>query len=415
MSIYDLDSRPTLRNVEPVQVAAQGRSVIGLRDPLQLTNHMICLHPDALHVLAMMDGSHSLRDIQAALTRMTGSIVFMNEIEGLVQKLDEACLLQGDRFKQAYETKVAHYKSMPFRPCSHAGLSYSADPETLKREVTDFFLSNNGPGLPEYGSDNRRPVGLIAPHIDVRSGGTCFAKAYQALGSGLFSDVYVIFGTGHAGVEGLFAAANLDFETPLGIVETDREFVGELGLSLGRDPAAEEILHATEHVIEFQLIFLQHVLSGRHKFTVVPILCSLSHHMFRENSPLTEERQKFDEFCAAIRKVCNRNSKKVCFIASADLDHIGPRYGDSFVPHKGTVNDALEKDRRMLNSLERLDLGGFIQQIVQENDSRRICGFSPIISMFNCMDATEGRLLGIDFAQVDDKNSFVSFTSMIFH
>lgn len=415
MQGYDPDCRPRLRKVEPVQIAAQGRQAVGLRDPLELTNHMVCLHPDALYLLAMMDGKHSLRDIQAELTRMTGTIVFMNEIEALVGKLDEAYLLHGERFDEAYRTKVDHYRTMPRRPSCHAGISYSSDPETLRKELTAFFTSENGPGLPEYGSDDRRPVGLIAPHIDVRSGGSCFARAYQSLGSGRFSDVYVIFGTGHAGVEGVFTATNLDFETPLGIVETDREFVRELGTLLGRDPAAEEILHATEHVIEFQLIFLQYILSGRHKFTVVPVLCSMSHHLFQGHEALKEQKQKFDDFCRAVKEVCGRNSKTVCFIASADLDHIGPRYGDSFVPHRGTVKDSLDKDRLMLGCLERLDISGFIQQITRENDSRRICGFSPITAMFNCMDATEGRLLGVDFAQVDDKNSFVSFASMIFH
>ncbi|MBI5249846.1 MAG: AmmeMemoRadiSam system protein B [Desulfomonile tiedjei] len=388
---------------------------MGLRDPLQLTDHMVCLQPEALHVLAMLDGTHSLRDIQTELSRMTGSIVFMEDIEALVGTLDEAYLLHGDRFKEAYESKVARYRKQPRRPCSHAGMSYSADPEALRKELTDFFVQQNGPGLPEYGSDDRRPVGLIAPHIDVRAGGNCFAKAYQSLGSGQSSDVYVIFGTGHAGVEGVFTATNLDFETPLGVVETDRDFVRELGSLLGRDPAAEEILHAAEHVIEFQLIFLQYILSGRHKFTVVPVLCSLSHHMFQQNGPHKEQKRHFDEFCNAVKEVCGRNSRTVCFIASADLDHIGPRYGDSFVPHRGTVKDALEKDRRMLGCLERLDLSGFVQQIAGENDSRRICGFSPITAMFNCMDAREGRLLGLDFAQVDNNNSFVSFTSMIFH
>jgi hypothetical protein len=31
------------------------------------------------------------------------------------------------------------------------------------------------------------------------------------------------------------------------------------------------------------------------------------------------------------------------------------------------------------------------------------------------MDASEGRLLSLDHAQVDDRNSFVSFASMIFY
>ena len=229
------------------------------------------------------------------------------------------------------------------------------------------------------------------------------------------SDIYVILGTGHAGVDGLFTATMLDFETPLGMVPTDRDFVSELSAQLGRDAAASEILHATEHVIEFQLIFLQHVFAGKHQFSIVPILCSLSHNIFEENQDFRNDRAIFEEFCAALRKVCQKSSKSICFIASADLDHTGPRYGDNFVPHKGTIADALTKDAGHAGVAGASRRSRLHPSRSEENDSRHICGFSPIATMFHCMDASEGRLLNLDFAQVDDRNSFVTFASMIFH
>jgi AmmeMemoRadiSam system protein B len=214
-------------------------------------------------------------------------------------------------------------------------------------------------------------------------------------------------------VEGLFTTTHLDFDTPLGRVTTDRDFLAAMEKRLGRDPSAEEMLHAQEHVIEFQVIFLQHVLGGRHDFTIVPVLCSLSHLLFDEKAGLDAQRGKFDEFCAAVREACR--SRKVCFIASADLDHIGPRYGDAFIPHEGTVRSSLEKDKELLSCLERLDIDGFIGHVAADNDARRVCGFSPITTMFHCMDAGRGRLLSLDYAGVDERNSFVSFASMIFY
>jgi hypothetical protein len=285
----------------------------------------------------------------------------------------------------------------------------------LQQDLTAFFEGNNGPGLPQYRSTPRRPVGLIAPHIDISSGGACFAKAYHALAEGQPSDIYVILGTGHAGVEAKFTATRLDFQTPLGTVRTDRDFLDALSVKLGRDAAAEEILHATEHVIEFQVVFLQHVLARNHSFAVVPILCSLHHHLFSGTEAFAEERRLFEEFCMALKDICRESGKTVCFIASADLDHIGPRYGDSFVPHKGTVAGALEKDEDLLRGLERMDVDGFVRTVARENDSRRICGFSPIATMFHCMEASQGKLLALDYAQVDERSSFVSFASMIFH
>jgi AmmeMemoRadiSam system protein B len=285
----------------------------------------------------------------------------------------------------------------------------------LKEEVNEFFARNDGPGLPEFFSGTERPKGLVAPHIDVRAGAGCFAQAYHALATGQPSDIYVILGTGHAGVERMFTATNLDFQTPLGTAHIDHEFVDALSDELGRDAAAEEILHANEHVIEFQLIFLQYLMSNRHSFTIVPILCSFPHEILDQDRTQQPDRTAFDQFCHAVRQVCRRTSKSVCFIASADLAHIGPRYGDNFVPHQGTISDVLQKDMESLGYLQRIDVQGFIRSVVRENDSRRICGFPPITTMFHCMDAKQGQLLSLDFAQVDDRNSFVSFTSMIFY
>jgi AmmeMemoRadiSam system protein B len=364
-------------------------------------------------VVALLDGEHSLLDIQAELTARSGRLVYSDDIRAIVQRLDEAYLLETDRFHDAFRRKVVEYRKKPHRESSHAGISYNDDPDALQAELEAFFTGPRGPGRPDFFSDDRRPLGIIAPHIDMRSGGNCFAHAYYELASGKPSDLYVIFGTGHAGVERLFTATNLDFQTPLGKVETDREFLAELERELGADPAAEEILHAKEHVIEFQVIFLQYLFSGRHEFKIVPVLTSLSHLLFGDHPAFGDRRELFDRFCAALREVCR--SRSVCFVASADLDHIGPRYGDSFVPHAQTVTDSLEKDRDLMSCLERLDVDAFIQGVAAGNDSRRICGFSPITAMLHCMDPKEGRLLDLDFAYVDDKRSFVSFASMIFH
>ena len=413
----DLDPEfcPKLRSVEPVPVMVRGRQVIGLRAPLQLGEGMVCVQREALAVLALLDGKHTLRDIQERLTRESGQLVFLDHIRTLLDKLDEALLLDGARFRQAFQGKVEDYRKRSFRPSSHAGLSYSADAEDLKKELDALFNGDGGPGLPDYFSGTERPKGLVAPHIDVRAGGRCFAQAYHALATGQPSDIYVILGTGHAGVDGMFTATTLDFQTPLGTEHTDRDFIGALSEELGRDAAAEEILHATEHVIEFQLIFLQHMMSGRHSFSIVPILCSFPHQIFDQDGIPQPDSLIFDQFCHALREVCRKSPKSVCFIASADLAHMGPRYGDTFVPHQGTISDVLQKDAEALAHLEKLDVKAFVRSVARENDSRRICGFPPITTMLHCVDAKLGQLLSLDFAQVDDRNSFVSFTSMIFY
>lgn len=312
---FDPDFRPKLRNLEPISVMVQGRPAVGLKDPLGLRQGLLCIQREALPILALLDGAHSLRDIQENLTRQAGRLVYLDDIRTLISKLDEAVLLDGERFRAAFAQKVDEYRKSPFRPCSHAGISYSADCEALTEELDGYFTGPDGPGMPSALSDGRRPVGLIAPHIDIRAGARCFAHGYHALASGEPSDLYVILGTGHAGVEELFTATMLDFETPLGMVRTDREFVGELAEELGRDPAGSEILHTTEHVIEFQLIFLQHMLAKKHEFSIVPILCSLSHRIFEDNGAFRKDRVVFDEFSSRSEKSV-REKLKICLLHS---------------------------------------------------------------------------------------------------
>jgi MEMO1 family protein len=414
MSLEDGD-RPKLRNVELFPATVQGIQAIGIRDPLQVTERELYIRREWIFLLSMLDGSHSLRDIQLELSRQFGQLVFMDKIRELLAQLDEAYLLEGERFAEALEKRLAAYRSHRFRPCSHMGTCYSADPETLCCELESYFTGDGGPGMPSFFSDPRRPQGLIAPHIDIRLGARSFARAYHHLATGQPSDIYVILGTGHKGVQGLFTATTLDFQTPLGTVTTDRDFLAVLESHLGKDPSAEELLHATEHVIEFQVLFLQFMLSSRHDFTIVPILCWLPHHLFVEDHAFARERSQFYDFCRALKDACRSQSKSVCFIASADLDHIGPRYGDAFVPHAGTTSETLRKDSELLSLLERLDTDAFVREVARENDARRICGFSPIATMFHAIEPTEGRMLDLDYATVDDKQSFVSFASMIFH
>ncbi len=410
---FDNNSCPRLRNVEPVRVLMQGRDAIALKDPLQLSDQVLCVDAQTIQVLALLDGRRSLLDIQEHLTRTTGQLVPSEDIIMMLEKLEELFLLEGERAASAFRDRVTRYRELPFRECSHAGASYPADPDELRTQLDSFYTEDGGPGSLELGTDGRKPVGLIAPHIDVRAGGKSFAHAYHALAAGAPSDVYVIFGTGHAGVESLFTATTLDFQTPLGTVTTNREIIQNLSDELGRDAAGEEILHATEHVIEFQVLFLQHLLGARRDFTIVPVLVSLAPDYLSEDTRYEAQRGLFDEFCDALRNVCR--SESVCFIASADLDHIGPRYGDQFMPTEQTVSDILEKDRELTALLERVDSDAFVGEVARSNETRRICGFSPIAAMLKCMDASEGKLLDLDFAYVDDKSSFVSFASMIFY
>jgi hypothetical protein len=410
----DPQHRPKLRNIEPVPAVIDGRSVIVLKDPLGLSDQTLILDRPGLALLSLFNGAHTLREIQYLLARGSGETAPMEAIESVLDKLDQLCLLEGENYRRALELKAREYRNSPARPASHAGFAYSSDPEELGKDLDAFYSADTGEGPLELHLEERAAKGLIAPHIDIRAGGPCFAKGYRALAKGPPPDLFIILGTGHGGVNNLFTVGSLDYETPFGIVKTDREFVRALSEEMDEDVAQEEILHKSEHVIEFQVIFLKHLYKEK-PFKVAPILCSLSHLFFDPGAGFEESKSRFDKFCGALSRVSGAQDGSVCYIASADLDHIGPRYGDQFSPNQAHINNSLERDRLLMESLERLDLDGFISGISKDNDAGRVCGFSPIVAMLSCMEATQGHLLDLDYSEVDEKGSFVSFASMIFY
>ncbi|HEV3256393.1 MAG TPA: hypothetical protein VG013_05880, partial [Gemmataceae bacterium] len=75
----------------------------------------------------MLDGRHTLRDIQAETMRLAGGeLVPLEAFTALVEKLDEALFLDGPRFRKHVDG--------PIREPSCIGC-YEAEPEALRRQL----------------------------------------------------------------------------------------------------------------------------------------------------------------------------------------------------------------------------------------------------------------------------------------
>ena len=144
------------------------------------------------------------------------------------------------------------------------------------------------------------------------------------------------------------------------------------------------------------------------------MLCSFS---YRElcSSPYAERtRPLFWKFIEGVRKAEAQSGRRVCWIASVDLAHIGPRYGDSFRPTEEDIKNVSVKDLEMLDQVAAADAENFFRLVQEERDERRICGFSPLYTLLNLMDDQTGRLLAHDHSIMDPTGSFVTYASMVF-
>jgi len=298
---------------------------------------------------------------------------------------------------------------------AHADTSYSSQAQEFSKQAAAFFAGEKGPGLPAAEGSVRPAVrGIIAPHIDPRAGGACYAWAYKELAERCAADLFILLGTSHYGMGQLFVATAKDYHTPLGSIKSDREFVRTLQKNYSGDLFADEILHRTEHSLEFQTLFLQYVFGGKRDFNVVPILVSSFHSMVRSHIPPAQDPRVAD-FVNALKATIARSGRNVCLVAGVDFAHVGQKFGDQGPLTQEFLNWVEAEDRRLIRALENIDHADFFAQIDKDSDRRRVCGFSPMYTFLQVIDATRGKLLQYDRTLESATQSSVSFASLAFY
>ncbi len=380
-----------------------------LRDRIGYAPESLVFPPPVVSILVNMNGSNSLRDLQADFMRQTGQLLYMEDLQNLVKTLDEHLFLDNDRFRSLAAKQISEFLGSPVRKMRHAGVSYPTNPEELRKRLYSFFSpENGGPGFPDAaGAHAGKIVGLVAPHIDLNAGGACFAHAYKSAAEALEPETWIVLGTGHDFVKNCFALTIKDFETPLGKVPCDTEICNELLRRTPFDIRASEYNHRTEHTIEFQAVFLSYL---QPKARIVPILCSFGHEEWRSCKDLV------DDFAQNLAELVFGEKYSVGLIASVDLAHVGPRYGDRHKPHKAAIGKNLSSDASLLKLLEQCRADDFINQINRDANSRNICGVAPLYTMAKALERrVHGSTLRQSHAIVDEQGSFVTFASMAFY
>ena len=410
---------PRLRAIEAIPVEREGESYVALRDPAGFTPSVIMVPAALLEMVALFDGEHSIVDIQADLMRRHGELITREHIETLIEALDQHGFLESPAFAARRAAIEQEFHSAPSRPATHAGGAYADDPATLRAAMDAFFTSPDGPGPigppaqpgAAGASGGGPPVrGLVAPHIDFHRGGPAYAWAYRDLAERGDADLFVIFGTCHAGMADPFALTRKDFDTPLGPARVDREFVDGLAARAKQDCFGSELAHRTEHSIEFQAVFLQYLYAGRRDVSVVPVLTSFVHEaMARGRRP--EDDPRVRAFLDALAETTAASRRKIAFIAGADLAHMGTRFGDAPVS-PAELEIIGREDRAMLERVEAGDAEGFFESVRADNDRRRICGLSPIYTLLRALGGAPGRLRR--YGQWPDPEGVVTFASVVY-
>jgi len=415
-----MDDLPKLRLIDAFPVEQDGKTVIYLKDPLNLATPL-GVSPVGYFILAHFDGRRSLTDIQDAYAKQFSSVLPSEQLQTFIEMLDEHYYLQSDRFRAHQDAIVQEFRGLPTRPPAHVGGVYKADPGELAAQLDGFFTAAQGPGLPNGQTLGLTPKAIVAPHIDFHRGGPGYAWAYKSLAESDGADLYILLGTSHYSGRTPYILTFKDFATPLGPVETDREFVQSLQAKCAEDCFVDEYLHRSEHSLEFQVVFLKYIaqkraeLTGRpdKPFKIVPILVSSFHSAVASQNP-PEENSAVATFLGALRDLAEQDARRVCFVAGVDLAHVGRQFGDREPITDDFLKWVESEDRELVDRLAALDAPGFFNAIAKDQDKRRICGFSPLYSLIHLLDGARGKHLKYSQAFTPETGSAVTFTSLIF-
>ena len=402
---------PRLRPLVLLPFSDGKRQLLLVNDPLGVIRGQPVLGIETLPLLQILDGTASLNDIAAAVTRESKDIRVANVVRDFVTQLDRLLMLESPRFESAYRELRDSYHALEIRPAVMEGHAYPPDPEGLAKFLDAHFAEAERwrieAGEPEI-APNARPRALVAPHLDPRRSGPAIARAHLELGTATDAPFRVVcFGTGHSLLGDTIALTRKHFETPFGKLQCDTAFVDAVASRIGDVAYHAELGHREEHSIEFQAIYHKHRFGDRVR--IVPILCG-GFHALLDQGQTPRDDPTFEAMIEAVRESERTLGGPTVYVASADLSHVGPRFGDPALDDRAR-QEVEAKDREALEAARRGDADGWYSAIAAHEDSTRICGLGPIYALLRCTTPGEGRLLRYEQSEEKD-GSLVSIASM---
>jgi AmmeMemoRadiSam system protein B len=399
---------PRIRNINPMPAVHNGQQVYYLQDPLQLSQSSILIPQELGAIFMLCNGTRTLQAVQSALLSIFGIRATHEDMKQLFEALDQAYLLDNKRYRQAYTEVLQAFRQAPYRPATHAGVSYPADPEELSQMLNGFQPIGQAP------PGDQEVRGIISPHIDFARGGVTYASTWNDLEQEINDiELAIIFGTDHHGAGEIFSLTHQDYATPFGVLPTFQQGVDMLVEIFGEEAAfAGELRHKTEHSVEFAAVWMHHVRNGN-ACPILPILCDALPLQEESDSPRPGSEAMLTDAVAGLRELTNM--KKTLVIAAGDLSHVGPAFGGKPIEGKD-LEELSYADHAYINVLEQGKSDEFYEMILSNTNSTNICGTAPFVHTLNLLAPLSGRLIDYRQCEADaGKTSWVSICGMHFY
>ncbi len=404
---HDPRTHPRLRYVEAIPDPDNDR--ILLRDPTQLATGMLAVGQSHLTLLTLLDGKRTRVEIQSEYVRKTGEMLLSHELEEVLETLDESGFLAGPAFEEYYSRLEREYRDAAYRPLRDRD-SYGVPAAELRGYLDEMIQS--APSSPT-GADSRL-LGLVTPHLDFERGAPCYGSGFRELarGGGVPKRV-VILGTNHFGRSSSVVATSQGFETPWGVVQTDRAFLDRLADRCEAELFPYELDHLREHSIELQVIWLHHLLGDG--FEIVPFLVP---DPSGPKGTAAGDPDGVDtrRFALELGQLLRDDPTPTLLIASADLSHVGGYFGDNRSVDAGYMAQVQHSDEAALTYVDANDPEGFRRHMAATRNPTRVCSVGCIYALMTALGQdVEAHRLGYHQAVTPEIENAVTCAAYAFY
>jgi AmmeMemoRadiSam system protein B len=382
--------RPHLRPIQPVPVQKDGHQMVALRDPTMLSDQTMVIPVQALGILQQFQGQRTVEELARRFH------VPPQQIVELARNLDRLGLLWGPTFEQMEakrRERLAAEGAFPIRGSRMLG----EDEAACRRALDRYFRDTEDPEL------DARPIGIVAPHLDYDRGWPNYAAAYYNLRGGDPSDRVVVLGTNHYGLGDGVVITEFGFTTPMGRVAADDEVVHRLVDRLGEAVITDQLDQLPEHSIELQVPWIQYC------FGNVPIVAALMPDPLAPMIADDEQRVAIEPFVDALGAILQDLGGRTLFIASSDLSHVGPQFGEPRPVEEQRRLDVERIDRDMMAKYVTGDAEEFLAAVRWNKNPTRWCSLGAMTALL--MLARPQSVELIDYRQAFDERGMALVSS----
>jgi AmmeMemoRadiSam system protein B len=399
---------PELRqDLQLIPIQENGSTLLYFHDQQGYATPNFALKREAGQLLSLFDGQKSINDLSPHL----GEGVSKEDLLQFIRLLDKNRVLASDYFEQHAEKIETGYEKSTVHQSVTAGSSFPANPDELKDYLDNAFA--------KYANGNINAVdsakALYAPHIDPRVALESYVKAFAPIRDLKPKRVVMLATSHYAGLypdlyqNNPFILINKDFHMPLGTIPRDQQAIEELqDFDADAGISIHDRAHRMEHSLELHLLFLSYLWD--HEYEIVPfVIRGLDDLYYMQDGHLGRQ---LDNFSTLLNKKYG-NDNDTFFLISGDLAHVGKKFGDDS-PAATMFDDIETFDQRFLEHGSKNERKSILALMKEEYDPYRVCGFPPLYTFLQTMPRAEGKILSYDLWDERERESAVTFSSILY-